>query len=143
MRPKTRRKRREPDRFSIHAKLPPRFLAKHFKGSSEKPLPTGTIRGWALAGAFGPRAKQAAQRKERILYAWNEIIGATGAWSPSGDISAMQRAPYDVVQIAEILGCSTEEARARLRGRKVPGAFKMGHFWYARAAELDTAQPHL
>ena len=144
MRPKTkRRKQRQTNLFAIHAALPPRFVASHFKGSSDEPLPTGTIRGWAGAGFFGPRAKTAAAAGKRIRYTWKELFDAQGAWSPSGLISDMQRPPYDVVEIAEILGCSIEDAREKLRGRKVPGGFKMGRLWYARAAELDAAKPHL
>jgi hypothetical protein len=54
-------------------------------------------------------------------------------------MAEMQRWPYPSEILAARLGLSHSTALEHFRERRVPGDFKMGAYWYARAAEFDTA----
>jgi hypothetical protein len=52
----------------------------------------------------------------------------------------MQRKPYTSEAVAVRLGLDHQTTLDRCRKRKIAGAFKMGIYWYARAAEFDASQ---
>lgn len=120
------------------ASLPPRFIARWFSDDSvEVRITSETVRAWRKAGFFGPRAQAA---KGHVRVTWPELFKATGAWSPNGSFNDLQRKPYPSEIVAARLGLSHHTALDRFRRHRIPGGFKIGAYWYARASEFDAAQ---
>lgn len=123
--------------FQPYARLPPRFVADWFSDEDlEIKIGSETILAWRKAGYFGPRAQHA---RGMIRLSWQELFAACGAWSPTGSLADMQRKPYPSEVVAARLGLSHRNALERFRSRRVRGGFKIGAYWYARAAEFDAA----
>ncbi|HET6157340.1 MAG TPA: hypothetical protein VFE34_03270 [Dongiaceae bacterium] len=137
--PRERKKSFQSKRFYLpRAKLPPRFVAWWFSDEDlEIEITSETIRDWRKAGYFGPEAK----RSERHRFTWEELLTACGAWSPKGSMRDLQRQPYTSETVAAELGLSHDTALDRFRKKKIPGGFKVGMYWYARAAEFDAGRP--
>ena len=137
MKPSTKRPRTKTNFYRPDARLPPRFVAAWFSDQSvDVTIAPETILAWRKAGCFGPRAMQAVGQ---VRLSWHELLTACGAWSPTGSIADLQRKPYPSEVVATRLGLSHESALERFRRRRIPGGFKIGAYWYARAVELDAA----
>jgi hypothetical protein len=129
--------RRPIDFYLPEAELPPRFVAAWFSDEAAGVrIAAETIRNWREAGYFGPRAAGPG----RIRLTWNELLAACKSWSPSGSFAEMQRKPYPSEIVAVRLGLSHAAVLERFRARRIAGGFKIGSYWYARAAEFDAAQ---
>ncbi len=124
--------------FRPDAMLPPRFVAWYFSDPDiDLKIGSDTIRAWRKAGHFGDRARWV---KGRGCISWQELMAATGAWSPTGSFGDMQRRPYASEVVAIKMGISHRQVLDRFRRRKVAGGFKLGAYWYARAADFDAAR---
>jgi hypothetical protein len=128
----------DPMLFRRDAMLPPRFVRWHFSDKSiGLEISSDTVRAWRDKGYLGNRASL---EEGRVCISWQEFLMAQGAWSPTGSFSEMQRQPYASEVVAAKLGISHRIALDRFRNRKIPGGFKMGAYWYARATDFDAAR---
>jgi hypothetical protein len=124
--------------FRQDAMLPPRFMAWHFSDETVGlRVTTETIRSWRKSGFFGDRARRA---KGQVRLSWQELLTAKGVWSPMGSFEEMQRQPYPSEVVAIKLGLEHRVALDRFRKRKIAGGFKLGAYWYARAADFDASR---
>jgi hypothetical protein len=133
-----KRPRKRTNFFLSHATLPPRFVAAWFSDPTiDVEITSETVRAWRKAGFFGPRAEQA---EGRVRLTWPELFTACGSWSPKGLLKDLQRKPYPSEVVAVRLGIEHATVLDRFRKRKIPGGFKIGAYWYARASDFDAAQ---
>jgi hypothetical protein len=124
-----------PTYYLITSKLPPCFVTAWLSDLRfGVEITAETLRSWRRASYFGSAAQRGTGRYQ---LSWPELFMACGLVSPRSNLASLQRQPYTSEFVASRLGIAHRTALEQFRKGKVVGVFKLGAYWYARAADLD------